>query len=204
MIHINLLPIQEIEESLSRRKELWLAGGGILTTLMVVFLAYFFQYTRLDSVNVELSRQESLMVTIRKQHRAVEQLEIKKTDLETKIRAVRQLIHPGRRTASVHLLADLSSYTPDNLWLTEFSELKGAAKIYGFAVDNQTIAAFTHNLSNSHYFQKVEIRETAREVTTGDSHKIGGTGKISAPDAPPAVPLSKFFIEAHVNYLGEQ
>jgi len=67
---------------------------------------------------------------------------------------VRLLTSVERRSASVHILDDLSSSTPEYLWLTDFTELKGAAKINGRAVDNQTIASFARDLARSKYFQK--------------------------------------------------
>lgn len=202
MIRINLLPIQEIEESISRRKEIVLAGGGILATLVLLIFVYFFQYTRLNAVHAELARQESMMGKIRQQYREVEQLERKRKDFETKLKAVHHFSHPGRRTASVHLLDDLSAYTPDNLWLTEFSEIKGATKIHGLAMDNQAIGAFTRNLSNSQYFHKIEIRETAKQMVTGDSYRGETERKINASARP--VSLTKFFIEAQISYPGER
>ncbi|MGH7966915.1 MAG: PilN domain-containing protein [Candidatus Binatia bacterium] len=204
MIRINLLPVQEIEESSSSRKELWLAGGGLLATLVAVFLAYSFQHAHLNAVNSELAQQQSATVKIRKQYKDFEQLEQKKKDLENKLQVVRQLTHPERRTASVHLLANLSSCTPDNLWLTEFSELKGATKIHGFAIDNQAIAVFARNLSNSHYFQNIELRQTTQEVKTADPRKRAGTGKTEALDSLPTVSLTKFLVEAQINYPGEE
>jgi len=202
MIHINLLPIQEIEESVSRRKEILLAGGGILTTVVLLMFVYFFQHTRLNAVHAELVRHESLMGKTRQQYREVEQLERKKKNFETKIKAVRQFAHPGRRAASVHLLADLSTYVPDNLWLTEFSELQGVTKIQGLALDNQTIGDFTHNLSKSHYFHKIEIRETTRQLVKGDPYRSETDRKIDA--AAPPVSLTKFLLEAQINYQGER
>ncbi|MBI3302285.1 MAG: PilN domain-containing protein, partial [Deltaproteobacteria bacterium] len=124
-----------------------------------------------------------------------------KKDLEDKIRVVRLLTSPERRAASVHILDDLSASTPEQLWLTEFAEAKGVAKISGKAVDNQTIAAFARNLSGSRYFQKVEIRETSQEAPPAvDPRNRPGAGKPLPVDSPPAVSMTKFLIEVSLNY----
>src|SRR2546426_1778816 len=163
MIHINLLPTNEVEEASSRRKELLLAGGLFTLTLAAVLAVYFFQGTHLYAVRNELSRRENQIVVIRKQNQDLEKMEQQKKETEGKIRVVHLLTSPARRSASVHILDDLSDSAPQMLWLTEFSEVKGVAKINGKSVDNQTIAAFARQLANSHYFKKVEIRETVQE-----------------------------------------
>jgi len=201
MIRINLLPVREVEEASSRRKELLLAGGLIAVTLAAVVSVHFFQALRINSVSTELTDLESSLVKIRQQNQQLEKTEKQKKDLESKIRVVRQLTSAERRTASVHILDDLSSSTPDQLWLTDFTETKGAAKISGKAVDNQTIASFAHNLSSSRYFQKIEIRETAQEIQTADAARRTVAGRTRPQDSPPGVSMTRFLIETSVNYL---
>ena len=91
MIHINLLPTNEIEEASSRRKELLLAGGLFAITLAAVLSVYFFQGTRLNAVSNELNRLENEMVVIRKQNQDLEKIERQKKETEGKIRVVHRL-----------------------------------------------------------------------------------------------------------------
>jgi type IV pilus assembly protein PilN len=200
MIHINLLPTNEIEEASSRRKELLLAGGLFAITLAAVLSVYFFQETRLNAVNHELSRLENEMVVIRKQNQDLEKIERQKKETEGKIRVVHLLTSPARRAAPVHIFDDLSDSAPQMLWLTEFTEVKGAAKINGRSVDNQTIAAFARKLSNSRYFKKVEIRETVQEKPVANPRNQAAGGK-GAPVAAPPIPVTRFLVEAAIDYL---
>jgi len=200
MIHINLLPTDEIAEASSRRKELLLAGGLFTITLAAVLSVHFFQATRLNAVRNELGRLENQIVIIRKQNQDLEKMEQQKKDIEGKIRVVHLLTSPARRAASVHILDDLSQSAPQMLWLTEFTEVKGAAKINGRSVDNQTIAAFARQLASSRYFTKVEIRETVQEkpVANPRNQAVGGKG---APSDTPPIPVTRFLVEASINYL---
>jgi type IV pilus assembly protein PilN len=200
MIHINLLPTNEIEEASFRRKELLLAGGLFAITLAAVLSVYFFQGTRLNAVNHELSRLENEMVAIRKQNQDLEKIERQKKETEGKIRVVHLLTSPARRAAPVHIFDDLSDSAPQMLWLTEFTEVKGAAKINGRSVDNQTIAAFARKLSNSRYFKKVEIRETVQEKSVANPRNQAAGGK-GAPVAAPPIPVTRFLVEAAIDYL---
>lgn len=200
MIHINLLPTDEVEGASSRRKELLLAGGLLTITLAAVLSVYFFQEIRLNAVRNELSRLENQMVAIRKQNQDLGKMEQQKREIEGKIRVVHLLTSPARRAASVHILDDLSESAPQMLWLTEFIEVKGMAKINGKSVDNQTIAAFARKLSNSLYFKKVEIRETVQEkpVVNPRTQAVGGKG---APADTPPIPVTRFLVEASIDYL---
>jgi type IV pilus assembly protein PilN len=199
MIHINLLPVREVEQAVSRRNELALAGAAVLATLVLVLLAHVFQSGHLHQVSERIAQLEGNLEKIRKQNQELEKLEQQKDDIKEKIRVVKLLTSPERRAAAVHVLDDLSSSIPELLWLTDFTESKSAAKINGRAMDNQTIASFAHNLSNSRYFQKVEIRETVQETPTTAGPQRRGVTSARADNAPP-VPVTRFLIEAGINY----
>ncbi len=199
MIHINLLPPQAVDQSATRKKELGLAGGILSVTLAAVLAVHSFQSSQLNEVNTTLTRLEGQVATIRKQNQEIEKLERQKKDLEEKIRVVNLLISPQRRTAPVHILDDLSSSTPEFLWLTEYLENKSVTQIRGKAIDNQTIASFAHNLSNSSYFRSVEIRETQQEAQQAPV-RLGADKNAPKGATTPSVMMTKFLIEAAVNY----
>src|SRR4029077_13312167 len=121
-IHINLLPAQALDQTVARKKELGLAGGILSITLAAVLAAHSFQSSQLNDTNTMVTNLEGQLATIRKQNQEIEKLEQQKKDLEEKIRVVNLLISPQRRTAPVHILDDLSSSTPEFLWLTEYVE----------------------------------------------------------------------------------
>lgn len=196
MIRINLLAAREVEEASSRKRELTLAGIGLVAVLLSILLAYMSQQSALQSLSENVTVMEGEIAQIRKQNQEIQKLEQQKRETEKKLELVRLLTSPERRSASVHILDDLSSSTPEYLWLTEFSENKGAARINGKAVDNQTIAAFAHDLSRSKYFQKVEIRETAQEDPSDPRTRPPGQ---LTPNVP--IPVKRFLIEASINYL---
>jgi Tfp pilus assembly protein PilN len=201
MIHINLLLSNEaVGETSSQRKEFLLVGGLFTLTLAAVFFVYFSQGARLNAVRTELSRLENEIATIRKQNQDLEKMVETKKEIESKVRVVHLLTSPTRRAASVHILDDLSQSAPEMLWLMEFTEVKGVVKINGKAIDNQTVAAFARKLSNSRYFKKVEIRETVQEKPLVNLLVQALGGKELPADTPP-VPVTKFLVEASLDYL---
>src|SRR5215510_11622617 len=195
MIHINLLPT--VEEAPSRNKELLLVGGLFTLTLIAIFFSYFSQGTHLTAVRNELSLLESEIASIRKQNQDLEKMAQEKKNIENKIHVVHLLTSPTRRAACVHILDDLSESAPQMLWLTDFTEVKGVAKINGRAVDNQTIAAFARKLADSRYFKKVEIRETVQEKPIGNPHNPAAEGK-GAPTSALPIPVTRFLLETSI------
>jgi Tfp pilus assembly protein PilN len=197
MIRINLISDRDVEEASSRQAEFLLFGLGLAGLVGILFWTFMSMQNALQETTTQVEKLETGVATIRKQNEEIERLEKQKNDTEKKLRVVRTLTSAERRSASVHILDDLSSSTPEYLWLTDFTEVKGSAKINGRAVDNQTIASFARDLSRSKYFEKVEIRETAQEDPSdrsrGQQIQQGGTG------AP--IPVKRFLIEAAINYL---
>lgn len=198
MIRINLLPTRIVDQVSSRRKELGLVGSIFVITLLSILVAQVFQSSTLTETDDRVSRLERDLTKIRKENQDLEKLEQQKKDLEEKIRVVNLLISPQRRTASVHVLDDLSASTPQFLWLTEYTENRSVAQIRGKAIDNQTIASFANNLAASSYFRNVEIRETQQEAQVVTSR--ARTGKLARGAETSSVMMTKFLIEAAINY----
>jgi Tfp pilus assembly protein PilN len=193
MIRINLISAREAEAASSRNAEFVLLGIGLAALLGSLAWSYWSVQSELQTASAQVEKLEGDVATIRKQNQEIEQLERQKGEVEKKLAVVRLLTSAERRSASVHILDDLSSSTPEYLWLTDFVEVKGSARINGKAVDNQTIASFARDLARSKYFQKVEIRETAQEDPA--------RGQQAAGTPPQSIPVKRFLIEAVVNYI---
>lgn len=202
MIHINLLPTREVEEASSRRKEFAIAGGILILALTAVSTIHLFQLQNIRLVQAKVDGLESNIAQIRKQNKEVNELLKKKDLLEKKLRAVKSLTFPPRRSTSVRILDDLSRSTPELLWITDFVEINGVAKIQGESVDNQTVATFAHNLMNSLHFQNVEIRETVQEMQNSNSRiRRRDTRK---QENEPTVQVKRFLIEALIPTYAQQ
>ncbi len=202
MIHINLLPTREVEEASSRRKEVAIAGGILILALTAVSAIHLFQLQNLRLAQAKVDGLESQITQIRKQNKELNELIKKKDLLENKLKAVKSLTSPQRRSVSVRILDDLSLSTPELLWITDFTGINGVAKIQGESVDNQTIATFAHHLVNSLSFQNVEIRETRHEVQNSNSRRRGR--KRRKGENEPTVQIKRFLIEATIPTYGQQ
>lgn len=200
MIRINLLPAQAIDQVSSRRKELGLVGSIFVLTFLSILIVQVLQSAQLTETTEKSDRLERELTKIRKENKDLEKLEQQRKELEEKIRVVNALTAPQRRTAPVHVLDDLSSSTPQFLWLTEYTENRGAAQIRGKAIDNQTIASFANNLASSPYFRNVEIRETQQEAQVVAVRGRSGRSASKEEESSSSVMMTKFLLEVAINY----
>lgn len=200
MIRINLLPARAIDHVSSRRKELGLVGSIFVLTFLSILVVQVLQSSQLTEASERADRLERELAKIRKENKDLEKLEQQKKELEEKIRVVNALTSPQRRRASVHVLDDLSTSAPQFLWLTEYTENNGKAQIRGKAIDNQTIALFANNLTNSLHFRDVEIRETQQEPQVVAPRGRPGRSTVREEETPPAVMMTKFLLEVGINY----
>ena len=177
MIHINLLPVQEVETAPVWRKEFVIAGVILCLAFAVIARLHVIQSRQMGTARSQLIGLQAEMGAMRKETKKIEELSRQQDLLVHRLQAITALTSPQRRSASVRILNDLSQSTPDLLWLTHFAETKGTARIQGKAVDNQTIAMFARNLSYSPYFERVEIRETVQEQTGRPREEAGQVKK---------------------------
>ena len=177
MIHINLLPVRDVETAPARRKEIVIAGLILCLACAAIARLHVVQSQQREAARAQVTGLESEIRQIRKEAREVQELVRKQDLLVQRLQAITSLTSPQRRSASVRILDDLSRSTPDLLWLTHFSEAKGRVQIQGAAVDNQTIAAFARNLARSPYFERVEIRETVQEQRGRLREEVGQVKK---------------------------
>ena len=184
-IRINLLADVGQEVASPHRTESVLASALIVASLGTLGSVYSAQSSQVQAMANQRTRLESELSALR-QHAAVLLTHQKEqARIEKKIKLIQGLTSSQSQARTVRILDDLSVHTPKFVWLTEFTESAGSAKIEGRAIDNQTVASFAHNLAQSPYFENIEIRETIREQTQATS-----TG---APS------LTRFLIESGVN-----
>jgi type IV pilus assembly protein PilN len=166
MIRINLMPRAEARRQAARQRDKQVAIL-IAVVLAVIVLATEFM-TRRDANRTQRLADEyqAELAQLSQKHNAAIQLERKRKELESKLATIKLL--ERQRTGPVHVLDDLSSATPEQLWLTEMREAGGSMTILGRGLDNQTIALFMRNLAASRYFSNVDLVES-KQVEEGQA-----------------------------------
>ena len=169
MIRINLLPAEEAQRAAGRRQEL---AAGVLILGVFVFglvVAHTWQAARMAGAQRAMRRVDQELADIQGPYADVTRMEQQKKELRDKLRVISEL--EAKKVGPVQLLVDLSSATPDKLWLTEFDESGGVLKLSGLGVDEQTIADFMRRLGSSKVFRSIDLDETSQVDQDGIKQK---------------------------------
>ncbi len=181
MIRINLLPTEEVERAADQRQQIATVGLVVAVSVLLLIVVHSVYAARYAATQRRLNQVREELAQIIGPYAEVVKIQAQQKELEEKLNVIKQL--EERSGGPVRMLTDLSSATPEKLWLSEFSESGGTAKLSGFSVDEQTIADFLRRLGASPYFKSVDLEETTQ--VTQDNVK-----------------QKKFTLKAQLNYAG--
>ena len=170
MVYINLLPVREIKQRLRARKLFFVFIGAVLSFLLMLALAGFWQKSRVSGLQaaVTMLQQEKQRYSTRLKE--IKELEKKKKQLETQIGIIRKLKKKSSQT--VHILDEIANVIPnDRMWLTSLSQQGNVLQLQGMALDNRTIAQFMDDLKKSSYIDTVSLSSTALKQYAGKNLK---------------------------------
>jgi type IV pilus assembly protein PilN len=180
MIRINLIPQEEVQRSAGRRQQVAVGALAAAATVVLLVVAHGWQQVSSLATSREQARLERQLAELKGPYEQVVAMEREKKELQEKLSVIREL--EAKKFGPVRMLADLSTSTPDKLWLTDFAEKGGNIRLAGLGVDEQTVADFMRRLSTSPYFRSVDLEETS-EVKNNEATKH-----------------KRFVIRAQVNY----
>jgi type IV pilus assembly protein PilN len=181
MIRINLLPTEEVERAADQRQQIATVGLVVAVSLLLLIVVHSVQAARTAATQRRMDQVRAELEAITGPFDEVLKIQAQQRELEEKLKVISHL--EARSGGPVSVLTDLSSSVPEKLWLSEFAEVGGTAKVIGFSVDEQTIADFLRRLGTSSYFTSVDLEETTQ--VTQDNVK-----------------QKKFTLRAQVNYAG--
>jgi type IV pilus assembly protein PilN len=182
VIHINLLPVREVEREAGRRQETRLVYLSVALILVLLAGIELGSRMRLAPLKREHAKLQADIIALDKKSIELTKLEIERKDLEEKLKTIATL--EAKKVGPVQVLADLSDAAPEQVWLLEFKETGGLATISGLGLDDQTIANFMRKLGASPYFDGVDLVETAASEQDG-------------------VQLKRFVVNARLSYSGK-
>ena len=188
MIRINLLPLKETQRAIGQRQQISVALLSLSIALLIMVVPYVMQGRQLTRLDDQIATLQTEIKKLTEQTREARDLEKNKKELQAKLKVIEDLDH--KRIGPVHVLEALSEAAPEKLWLIDFNEVGGVATITGMALDNQTIALFMRQLSQSSYFVNVDLVEAAQTPSTGRSS-----------DSPTAG-FQRFIIKSGIDYIG--
>lgn len=208
MIRINLLPVRVSRRQEAVKKDLIIGGLGLAVVLLICAVLYILLAAQVNEVAAENSRLQKDLENLKAIVARVDEIEKINQELERKLAVIDDLSR--NKVGPVHLLDELSTATPEKLYLKSLREKAKKITIQGYAASPEVISQFLTNLEKSEWFDDVflmNIEEqaigtfklkffeiTARMVVVdekakkaeGDKAEDDLTGDAEKPRTPPA------------------
>ena len=185
MVRINLLPVR-----VSKKKEAGKQQLALFAVLLVAGLMgnYLWSKTRADDLKArqaKLSRTRDEIAALERVIGEVRDIKEQQQQLQQKLDVLNKL--KAGRAGPVHMLDELATITPRQLWLTKLEEKGGNVTFGGGATSIDDVSAFMTALKTSKYFSRVELKRTGAVEGQGNSPKqvdfeITATANYAGPE----------------------
>ena len=182
MVHINLLPVREIQRRLKARRQIINFLVGLVCLLVALGGVSYYQGMQADQLRSELARLKQEKQKYSRILAKIKKLEKDKALLEKRIGIIKQLKKSSSLT--VHILDEIAHITPSKrMWLTSLSQSGENLQLTGMALDNRTIAKYMEDLKKSPYIKSVSLTSSSLKPYAGrDLKSFSLTCTIGMPE----------------------
>lgn len=165
MIKINLLPVRAAKKKETAVQQLTIFGLGVLLVLAVSLSMYFVKRMQVANTREDITTANTKITELKKKIGKLEELKTLKDQVKKKLDVLALL--RANKAGPAQRLATLSDVTPDQLWLTAYTESGTEIKISGLSVNEELIANFMRSLEASADFMSVELVVSEQNTTAG-------------------------------------
>ena len=184
MIKINLLPAKVSKKKETAIQQLILAGLAVAVVAVIVTSLYVVKCAQVASVRNEIAASNTKINELKTKLGKLEEIKKLKEQVKKKLDVLLQL--RKNKTGPALRLVSLSDLTPEQLWLTSYSENGQEVKISGIAYTEDLIAHFMKSLESSSNFMSVELLVSEQIESAGAKlKKFELTLKLRPDAAPP-------------------
>jgi len=169
MIKINLLPVRAAKKKETDIQQITIFCVSLLLVAAVVMTMYFVKRMQITDTKNEITIANNKINELKTKIGKLEELKTLKEQVKKKLDVLAQL--RKNKTGPAHRLATLSDSTPDQLWLTGYSESGSDIKISGLAFTEDLIAAFMRSLEASSDYMGVELVVSEQTESGGTKFK---------------------------------
>lgn len=153
MIKINLLPVRAAKKKEAVQRHVVLFGIGLAAVITVGVGAFLVASTQLTEIEDENKVLKSEIEDLKKILGEIAVYQEKEELLQKQLEIIKKL--RANKTGPVHMLDEISTYTPEKLWLTSIKEVGGRVELEGVSINNEVIATFMQRLDESPYLSEV-------------------------------------------------
>jgi len=173
MIKINLIPYRDARRREELTRQSILAATPVVLALLIIAGVHFSLQTRIDDTLQEITTVKSAIKRSKLKLKEIDTFKKQKAMLNKKLDVIATL--QKGKLGPVHLLDELASRLPGNLWLTAVKQTGTTLEITGKAFDNIVISNYMRSLEQSPYFTSVDLmkiqtknKKTSRGVVLKD------------------------------------
>jgi type IV pilus assembly protein PilN len=184
MIRINLLPVRAAKKKETAIQQFVLAGAVVVIIALVVGALYGLKYIQVNTTKNEITAANEKIKELETKIGKLNALKDLKEQVKKKLDVLAQL--RKNKTGPAQRLASLSDLTPDQLWITSYSESSQDVKLSGIAFTEELIAQFMKSLESSTDFMGVELL-VSEQIVSGDTKlkKFDISMKLETVTVPP-------------------
>ncbi len=164
MIKINLLPYRDERKKETLMQLGVIAAAPIVLVLLVFGFLWFFNNSQLSSAEDEITDLNRKISDCKVKMKEIETYKKKKKTLQKKMNVIKKL--QGGKEGPVHMLDELATSIPGNIWLTSIKQKGMTLELEGRAIDNIAISNYMINLENSPYFSLVDLKTIVDQKTS--------------------------------------
>jgi type IV pilus assembly protein PilN len=169
MIKINLLPVRATKKKETAIQQLIIAGIVVVAIALVVISLYIVKRVQVAAAKDDIASANNKISELKTKIGKLEELKTLKEQVKKKLDVLSQL--RKNKTGPAQRLATLSDLTPDQLWLTNYSETGAEVKISGIASSEELIAQYMKALEGAVDFMAVELVVSEQTVVAGTKLK---------------------------------
>jgi len=169
MIKINLLPVRAAKKKETAVQQIAIFCFGILIVLAIIVTMYVVKRLQISDTKNDIATANSKINELKSKIGKLEELKTLKAQVKKKLDVLAQL--RNNKTGPAQRLATLSDITPDQLWLTAYSESGDSIKISGLAFTEDLIASFMRSLEASPDYTSVELIVSEQNESAGTKLK---------------------------------
>jgi type IV pilus assembly protein PilN len=156
MIKINLLPYRDERKKETILLQAIFAAVPLLLILLIFALLWVTNNAQITTAEKEISKMNKQIADCTLKMKEIDDYKSKKEVLIKKMDVITNL--QKGKNGPVHLLDELATSIPGNIWLTSIKQKGMALVLEGNALDNIAISNYMINLEKSPYINNVDLK----------------------------------------------
>nr|WP_320116435.1 PilN domain-containing protein [uncultured Desulfuromonas sp.] len=165
MIHINLLPVKAAQKKVQLRNQVIIMSVAITLVIVACVLVQISIRSDIEAVTAEISKNRAEISRLQNKIGEVNRFKALQEELKNKLAVLESL--KAAKSGPVHLMDDLISALPENLWVIDFKEKAGSISLKGIGLSEDDVANFMTNLEASPYYRNVRLKITKQKTEGG-------------------------------------